>query len=97
MHKLIQINQVSLFIFWKALGVPCIRKQRFGMHRSATALHIVSNCLKIQGIPKMFHLNVSAIKSYWTVAFINFFFYTLETKECKLDFFFSLCSFLFFL
>lgn len=74
MHKLIQINQVSLFIFWKALGVPCIRKQRFVMHRSATALHIVSNCLKIQGIPKMFHLNVSAIKSYWTVAFINFFF-----------------------
>lgn len=77
MHKLIQINQVSLFIFWKALGVPCIYKQPFVMHSRATALHSISNCLKIWSIPKMFHLNISATKSYWTVAFINF----LHTRD----------------
>lgn len=101
MHKLIQINQVSLFILWKALGVPCIRKQQFVMHCSATALHSITNCLKIWSIPKMFHLNISAIKSYWTVAFINFlhtrdqgmqvwFFFSFLFSPSRLFFFFKL-------
>lgn len=94
MHKLIQINQVSLFILWKARGVPCVQKQQFVLRCTATALHSLSNCLKTWRIPKMFDLNISAIKSYWTVAFINFF-CTLETKGCKFDFF--PFSFIFFL
>lgn len=89
MHKLIQIKQVSLFVLWKALGVPCIQKQQFVMHSSATALHSISNCLKTWNIPKMLRLNISAIKSYWTIAFINF----LHTRDQEMQVWFF--SFLF--